>query len=137
MFRAFVVFAFTVSPSLLFVAYCRSLLAHTSAVELSEHARRVTGIQDKIGPACEFARLRALAKLCPAIGKDESLLGAVSTYYHLLTALQTLTTPLFHSLADRAERERGRCSYFAAVILDRRIARTRKMWSEQIIHPEG
>jgi len=135
MFRALVVFTFAVSPPLLYVAYCRSLLARTSAIELSEHARRVTGIQGKIGPACEFARLRALAKLCPAAGKDASLLGAVSTYYHLLAALQTLTTPLFHSLADRAERERGRCSYFVAVILDRRIARTRKLWSEQMIHP--
>ncbi len=122
---------------LLFVAYCRSLLASTSSAELSERARSVTGIQDGIAPASEFARLRALAKLCPARGNDENRLGAVSTYYHLLTALQTLTSPLSHTLADRAERERWRCSYFVALTLDRRIADTRKMWSEQMIHPDG
>jgi hypothetical protein len=136
MIAALAVLTAVVTPLLLFVAYCRSLLASTSSVELSEHARSVTGIQDGIAPADEFARLRALAELCPARGNDENPLGAISTYYHLLTALQTLTSPASHSLADRAERERWRCSYFVAVTLDRRIAHTRQMWSEQMIHPE-
>jgi hypothetical protein len=130
------VFTAVLTLPLLFVAYCRSLLASFSAVELSEHGRSVTGIQDRLAPAYEFARLRALASLCPARGNDESLLRAVSTYFHLLTAFEFLTSPLSRSLASRAERERGLCSYFVAVTLDRRIAHTRKMWSEQMIHPD-
>ena len=121
---------------LLFVAYCRSLLASTSSIELSEHARSVTGIQDGIAPADEFARLRALAKLCPPRGNDATPLAAVRTYYHVLNVLQTLSSPLVHSLVAWTQTERQRCSYFVAVSLDRRIAHTRQMWAEQMIHPE-
>src|SRR5438128_2474585 len=109
MIVALAVLTAAVTLPLLFVAYCRSLLASSSAVELSEYGRSVTGIQDRLAPAYEFARLRALDNLCPARGNDESLLRAVSAYFHLLAVLEFLTSPLFHSLANRAERERGQC----------------------------
>ncbi|MHB8413606.1 MAG: hypothetical protein ACYDDI_16895 [Candidatus Acidiferrales bacterium] len=136
MIRALVVFMVVVAPLLFFVAYCRSLLAWSLSLELSEQARRAMGLQNGTSCAEDFFWLQALARLCPIRRKDEPPLAAVCAYYHLLAVLQTVSSPLFHVLADWADRERRNCFHFAAVILDRRIAQTRKLWADQMIHRE-
>ncbi len=137
MIGALVVLIAAVTALVLLVAYCRTLVASSSSVELSEHARRAMGVEEGITSADEFDRLQALTQLCPPRGNDATPLAAIRTYYHVLNALQTLSSPLFHSLAAWTEPERRRCSYFVAVTLDRRIAHTRKLWSEQMIKPKA
>ncbi len=117
----------------LFASCCRSVLASCSVMELSEQAREVTGIDRRAAPGDEFERLFTLAQLCPFRLGDQGCLRAVAVYYAMLSLLGTLFGLLLPSAADRVERERGRCSYFAAVTLDRRITYSRMLWAEQMI----
>jgi hypothetical protein len=134
MFRALVVLAFLVFPPLLFVAYCRSLLARASATEVSEAALKAMVTQDGVTSSEDFRSLRALVRLCPMGQKDGASLAAVSAYYFLLTRLYGIFSGVSGSIIERAERERRRCSHFVAVRLDQRIANARKLWTEQMIH---
>jgi hypothetical protein len=60
MIAALAVLTAAVTPLLLFVAYCRSLLASTWSVELREHAGRAMGVEDGItsadGPGIRLLR---------------------------------------------------------------------------------
>lgn len=123
-------------PIAVLVAYCRSRLAWSSSLELSEQARGAAGLQNGTPSAEDFPRLRALTRLCPIRRKGKPPLAAVCAYYHLLAFLRNVSSPLFHALADWADRERRNCSHLVAVILDRRITQTCKLWTEQMIHSE-
>ena len=136
MFRVFVGFTLVVLPLLLFVAYCRSLILQASQIELS--AAVLKAITSKSGSvsAKDFHRLHALVGLCPLGQQDGVPLAAVSMYFLLLTGLHGISSAICEVVADWAEEERRKCSHFAAVRLDRRIANTRKLWAEQMIYPE-
>ncbi len=117
----------------LFVSYCRSVLATCSVTQLSEQAREVTGIDSRAAHGDEFERVFALAQLCPLHLGDQGRLRAVAVYHAMLSFLRAHFGPLFPSVANWVERERGRCSYFAAVTLDRRITYSRTLWAEQMV----
>ena len=113
------------------VAYCRSLLAAISQVGLSEQTHEVTGIEDRIVSGDDFKRLLQLVRLCPGPGGDTFQIRAMRAYYTLLNLLGSVFRSLAPRVAAWAERERENCAYFAAVVLDRRIAYNRELMSRQ------
>jgi hypothetical protein len=108
-----------------FVAYCRSLLASSSGVELSPQAHEVTGIDDHHVTGEDFQRLMPLVRLCPTENEPGMQLAAVGAYYSCMSFLRSVATSLAPRVAAWAERERAGCGYYAAVELDRRIAYNR------------
>jgi len=121
--------------SLLFVAYCRLLLARASEISLSETVLKEILRCESV--SCQdFDRLQALVRLCPLVQKRGASLAAISVYHVLLTVLYAVSSRICDSVANWTEREGRLCSHFAAVSLDRRIANSRKLWAEQMIHPE-
>lgn len=116
-----------------FVSYCRSALATSRKVGLSEHVQEITGIAGANHiSAADFPRLVQLVRLCPEQGDDNSEIRAVGTYYVLLAAIGRITRAVMPKLAAWTEQERRSCSYFAAVALDRRINYTRGLYTQQV-----
>lgn len=132
MMAALLVFIASAALFEFFVSYCRCLLAACSKRELSLEALQVTGIENCAARGDEFTRLFRLANLCPERRGDNAGFPAVSAYHRMLSLLQGASREVVPRLADWAERERVRCSYFAAGVLDRRIAYSRELWAEQI-----
>lgn len=115
-----------------FVSYCRSILASSRKIELSDRVREVTGIASQNVGADDFQRLLQLVRLCPERADDQTEIRAVGTYYGLLYLVGLLARPLIPSVGVWVEQERKSCSYFAAVALDRRISYSRDLFSQQI-----
>jgi hypothetical protein len=115
-----------------FVSYCRSILASSKNIALSDRVREVTSIADHEVAADDFNRLLQLVRLCPERGDDRSEIRAVGTYYGLLGMLNRVSRPLAPRVAAWLEQERQSCSYFAAVALDRRISYSRDLFTQQI-----
>lgn len=123
-------------PPLLFVAYCRSLLQQASNTELSTAALNAIAAGSASVSAEDFYRLRAPLGLCRLGQKDAFPLAAVSIYFFLLAVIYAISSWISRGIANWTERERQRCSDFFAVSLDKRIATTRRLRAEQMIHPE-
>jgi hypothetical protein len=115
-----------------FVLHCRSILAYSKGVELSDHIREVTGMTGDDVSAGDFDRLVQLARLCPERGNDRKEIRVVGLYYVLLNIAGRATRSLIPSVANWVENERRGCSYFAAVALDRRISYSRDLFSQQV-----
>lgn len=115
-----------------FASYCRSLIAASSREPLSIQARDVTGVVGMTAPGEEFPRFVQLLQLCPERPEDRGPVRAVRVYYRLLNLLRAAGSSLAPQVASWAESERARCAYFAAVILDRRIAFSRSMLAQQM-----
>jgi hypothetical protein len=114
-----------------FVAYCRSLIAASARLPLSDEVQDVSGISaDASGE--DFTRVMQLLHLCPECLEDRGGLRAIGTYYRLLDFLRRTIVKLIPSLSGWTERERGHCTYFAAVALERRIAFSRDMLAQQM-----
>ena len=114
-----------------FVSYCRSLIVASSREPLSIQARDVTGIIGMTAPGSEFPRFMQLLQLCPERPEDRGPVRAVRIYFRLLNAVRAFAG-IVPRLVSWAEGERGRCAYFAAVVLDRRIAFSRSMLAQQL-----
>ncbi len=132
MIAALILVASTVFLVQFFVAYCRSLLAKSSAMELSPEAHQVTGIEDHMVHRNDFRRLLQLVNLCPEPGNDGAQLRAVRVYYSLMQAVRAMMGSLAPAVREWVEQEQAACGYFAAVALDRRIAHNRGLVAEQI-----
>jgi hypothetical protein len=115
-----------------FVSYCRSVLAASAKEPLSLQARDVTGIKGMTAPAGEFPRFLQLLELCPERPEDRGPVRAVRAYYRMLGAMRVAFAWMVPSLATWTEAERGQCAYFAAVVLDRRIAFSRDLFAQQM-----
>lgn len=130
MMAAFI-FAFSLVTLLMFfVSYCRSLMASSARHVLSEEVRDVTGIQST-ARGRDFARVVQLLQLCPERPEDQTGLRAVGLYYRILAGAQMLLDRVAPAISSWTEHERAGCAYFAAVVLDRRIAFSREMLAKQ------
>jgi len=109
-----------------FIAYCRSLISAAYALELSEQAHEVTGIDDHHIRPGDFRRMMELLHLCPGPGNDRLQLGAVQTYFSILGFIRAIL-----GSQEWIERDQKSCSYFVAVSLDRRIAHNRTLLRAQ------
>jgi hypothetical protein len=116
----------------LMAAYCRSILAANRQVELSEHVHEVAGFRGASVGASDFGRLLQLIRLCPERNEDRGEIRAVGAYYSALRSLNRATTSLIPRIANWANRECEKCSYFAAVALDRRISHSRGLFTQDV-----
>ena len=115
-----------------FLSYCRSVLAVSRKVELSDRVREVSGIAGRAIGAEDFSRLVQLVRLCPEQGDDETEIRAVGAYYGLLRIVKHFSKILISRLGPWTERECQSCSHFAAVALDRRISYSRDLFTQQV-----
>ncbi|HXU48157.1 MAG TPA: hypothetical protein VN727_03860 [Candidatus Binatia bacterium] len=116
----------------LMAAYCRSILASSRRVELSERVREVGGFRgDSVGVG-DFGRLLQLVRLCPQRTDDQADIRAVGAYYGALRILNRASGAFVPRIAAWANRECEKCSYFAAVALDRRISYSRDLFFQQL-----
>jgi hypothetical protein len=114
-----------------FVSYCRALIAASVKHELSAEVLDVTGLS-KTASGEDFARVVQLLLLCPDRPEDRSEVRAINAYFGLLNLLRRTLARVTPSFQAWIERERGQCTYFAAVTLDRRIAFSRDLLAQQI-----
>jgi hypothetical protein len=73
-----------------------------------------------------------LLHLCPERREDRNNVQAVGAYFSLLTFLRWTLARVMPSMRAWTESERGSCTYFAAVALERRISFSRDMLAEQM-----
>lgn len=114
-----------------FVSYCRSALASTKKVGLSERALEVAGVECNSLCADDFGRFFQLVRLCPEHKGDRAGIRAVGIYYNLLRVFASMSKSLVPSVAVWTVRERESCSHFAAVVLDRCISSSRELFTQQ------
>lgn len=114
-----------------FVSYCRSLVAATARESLSADVQKVTGISTQ-AKGRDFAKVMQFLYLCPGRLEDRGEVRSVSFYFDLLNLLGSTFAKIIPASATWIERERGRCAYFAAVALDRRIAFSRDLLAAQM-----
>ncbi len=114
-----------------FVSYCRSLIAASIKHPLSAEVQDVTGIKSSANGE-DFARVVQLLQLCPDRPEDRSGIQAIGAYFGLLGFVRATLAKIVPSLLVWTETERGQCTYFAAVTLERRIAFSRDMFAQQL-----
>jgi hypothetical protein len=114
-----------------FISYCRSLLATSSAVALTQEVRDVTGIISAVSPD-DFSRVVQILQLCPDRPEERGRIRTVSLYYRLLGLLRSTIARVAPSLKSWADQERAQCGYFAAVVLGQRIAFSRDLLAQQM-----
>lgn len=114
-----------------FVSYCRSLIAASVKHPLSAEVQDVTGIRSS-ATGDDFARVVQLLQLCPDRPEDRSGVQAIGAYFSLLGFLRATLARFAPTVLAWTETERGHCTYFAAVTLDRRIAFSRDMFAQQL-----
>jgi len=129
---ATLIFLFSAAALLqFFISYCRSLIAASIKQPISAEVRDVTGIASTASGE-DFVRVVQLLQLCPERPEDGSRIRAINAYFRLLTFLRSTVARVVPALVNWTEMERGQCTYFAAVALDRRIAFSRDMLAQQI-----
>jgi hypothetical protein len=104
------------------VAYCRSILAVSDTMAISDYTRQVAGLHGKALDPSEFDRLLGLARMVGIPASDTNQLRAVKTYYRVLSFAERLLPSRSPQMLQWIEHELSRCTYFAAVSLDRRLA---------------
>lgn len=114
-----------------FVSYCRSLIAASVKHPLSAEVQDVTGIRSA-ATGEDFTRVVQLLQLCPERPEDRSGIQAIGAYFNLLGFVSSTLARIVPSLRSWTETERGQCTYFAAVTLERRIAFSRDMFAQQL-----
>ena len=73
-----------------------------------------------------------LLRLCPDRPEDRGEIRAIGVYFGMLNALKSMTRSIAPKVRTWTESELGRCTYFAAVALDRRVAFSRDLLAQQI-----
>jgi hypothetical protein len=129
---ATIIFVVSVATLLqFFVSYCRSLVAASAREPLSADVQKVTGI-DTAATGRDFAKVMQFLQLCPGRPEDRGEVRSVHFYFDLLNLLGRTFARLIPASCSWIEGERGRCAYFAAVALDRRIAFSRDLLAAQM-----
>jgi len=129
---ATLIFLFSAAALLqFFISYCRSLIAASIKQPISAEVRDVTGIASAASGE-DFVRVVQLLQLCPERPEDGSRIRAINAYFRLLTFMRSTVARVVPALVNWTEMERGQCTYFAAVALDRRIAFSRDMLAQQM-----
>lgn len=121
------------SLMLFFFSYCRSLIAASAKETLPQEVKDVTGISGSASPD-DFSRVVQLLNLCPDRPEERGQLRAITTYYRFLRVVRLTVAAVVPSLKSWTDAERAHCSYFAAVVLGRRIAFSRDLLAQQMLH---
>jgi hypothetical protein len=102
-------------------AYCRTLLATYEKVALSSRVKQVAGLTSQQIEPAEFSRLMMLVHVAPDPGDDAAEIKAVRAYYGMVSVLERAASLFSTRAMQWCDAELARCSYFAAVTLDRRL----------------
>ena len=105
-------------------AYCHTLIVTYEKVELSP---KVHEIIERNGAEIEpqaFHRLMVIVRLAPDPGDDAMEIRTVRLYYAFVRLAELISAPFSRRACEWFDKELSRCSYFAAVSLDRRLAAT-------------
>ncbi len=113
-----------------FISYCRSLLTAAGRIELSPRVMNAADLPTQKPEEAEFERLLELAELCPVPGRGTPETGAIVAYHSALGVLRHLAAGRSRGVDLWVDRERSRCTYFAAVVLDQRMAFTQDLLRE-------
>lgn len=130
MMAAFILACSVVLLLQFFVSYCRSLIAASSKHPLSAEVKDVTGITPSASGE-DFARVIQLLRLCPERPRDRREIRAIRWYFGLVSFVRSTAAMLAPRLLAWTDAERSHCTYFAAVILDKRIAFSRYLLAQQ------
>ena len=114
-----------------FVWYCRSILAVSAKQPLSPEVQDVTGIQ-RVASGTDFNRVMQLLQLCPERPEDRQGIQAIGAYFRMLSFADATVARLVPSMKSWTDAERGHCTYFAAIALERRISFSRDMLAQQM-----
>jgi hypothetical protein len=114
-----------------FVSYCLSLTAASAKQPISQEVADVTGIR-AAASGDDFARVVQLLELCPEHPDDRREIRAINAYFGMLGVVHDTIARLVPPLRVWTEVERGHCTHFAAIALDRRIAFNRSLLEQQI-----
>jgi hypothetical protein len=114
-----------------FISYCRSMIAASSAVCLSDQIWEVTGIESRQLRGEEFIRILQLMSLCPDSGGNSGAVSAVRTYFRMISFVRSTLRGVIPSIVSWTDAELSGCAHFAAVALDTRISRSRELMSQQ------
>jgi hypothetical protein len=115
----------------LYVSSCRALTASAGRVPLSDRVTALLGADETELGAADFDRVLQLVRLCPEHGADREGIRAVTVYCRGLKLCANIFGKFSAGWSDWTEIERRRCAYFAAVVLDRSISSSRRMFTEQ------
>ncbi len=117
------IFVFSVGALLQFaVSYCRTLLLDSSAIALSKRVQEFAGIRPKSCSPLDFDRVMQLIRFAAPSQDDAGQMRAVTIYYRLTRIALALVAPVSREASSWLQNELSRCTHFAAVALDRRIA---------------
>ena len=116
-------------PVQLLVIHCRALLNAAAIVELCTGTKRDFGLHEDELSGCRFRRIVLLTRLCPEVEGAPSL-RLIEIYFGLLTLTRKLPPACAYRLFPDPEGEVHACTHFAAVLLERRIARVREAAQE-------
>jgi hypothetical protein len=131
MIAALIAGASTVAILPLFVSYCGTVLASERRVDLSDRVSALADVEDRKVSADDFDRILQLVRLCPEYDADRAAVRAVTIYFRGVHALERVFGRLSPDLTAWTMRERANCSYFAAVVLDRCISSSRRLFTQQ------
>ncbi len=108
---------------------CRALLEASALIELSQETVGTFCVKEDEASGDDFYRIVALARLCPA-GKGAASLRLIEIYYGLLISTRRIATASAARFAKHIQDETRACTHFAAVVLEKRIARARQLVRE-------
>lgn len=116
-----------------FFCYTRLVVLSSRKLALSQHVLEIAGIESHAIPGEQFRYLLQLADLCPLAGKQENSIRAVKIYFRALGILAPVAKFFAPPLGSWLEGERQGCSYFAALLLDRRLTMNRELMAQQTL----
>jgi hypothetical protein len=103
------------------LAYCHTLLVAYGKVEISDRTQELIGIDvGKVDPM-EFRRLMQFVRMSPDPGDDSSEIAIIQGYFRAMSMIRIFLAPLSKRFSAWTDGELSKCSYFAAVTLDRRM----------------
>jgi len=105
-------------------AYCRTLLVTYGKVELSSKVQELIAADSEQIDPLAFHHLMVMVSVAPDPGDDAMEIRTIGLYYRLVKLACWLSGAFSRGLRRTFQEELSRCSYFAAVTLDRRLLAT-------------
>jgi hypothetical protein len=122
-----IIFAFSFGALVQFaLSYCRTLLLTYGEVELSDRVREIVDITPQSCRPYDFERLLQLVRFAPQTEDDASQMRAIKAYYRVTRFASKAMAPISREASEWLQTELSRCTHFAAVALDRRLAGAEK-----------
>jgi len=115
----------------LYVSSCRATLTAAERTLLSERVTALLGTDGAELGAGDFDRVLQLVRLCPEHGDDRQGIRAISVYHWAVGVGTALFGRFSPQVSAWSEVQRRQCAHFAAVVLDRSISSSRRMFTQQ------